>query len=321
MILNKKNLKKIKGDASFRIFFRKKNKLKNSIIVYAERKKKKNLLIYDSINKIFIKNKILAPKLFHENYRENYIEIEDFGNKTIFNVLNKKKINKLKLFKKIISLLVKVQKIKNYKIKNFQKKNYSIPVYSKSLLFKEASLFLNWYVPDIIPKKKIPNINKELQKIIMILLSKIRLANNTFVHRDFHISNLMPYKNKIAIIDSQDALFGNRAYDLASLIDDVRFKTSNKLKNLIFKHYLNLNKNKFNHDYFKNDFEILSVLRNLKIIGIFTRLASRDKKKKYLKLIPYTWKLIEMRLKNDSKFKDLKNCLEKNFPNKIRIKK
>jgi len=102
MILNKKNLKKIKGDASFRIFFRKKNKLKNSIIVYAERKKKKNLLIYDSINKIFIKNKILAPKLFHENYRENYIEIEDFGTKTIFNILNKKKINKLKLFKKII---------------------------------------------------------------------------------------------------------------------------------------------------------------------------------------------------------------------------
>ena len=37
---------------------------------------------------------------------------------------------------------------------------------------------------------------------------------------------------------------------------------------------------------FKNDFEILSVLRNLKIIGIFTRLSKRDKKNKYLKLIP-----------------------------------
>ena len=43
---------------------------------------------------------------------------------------------------------------------------------------------------------------------------------------------------------------------------------------------------------FKNDFEILSVLRNLKIIGIFTRLAIRDNKKKYLKLIPYAWILI-----------------------------
>ena len=37
----------------------------------------------------------------------------------------------------------------------------------------------------------------------------------------------------------------------------------------------------------------------MKIIGIFTRLAIRDKKKKYLKLIPYAWKLIELRIKNN----------------------
>ena len=36
----------------------------------------------------------------------------------------------------------------------------------------------------------------------------------------------MEYKKDIAIIDSQDAVFGNLAYDLASLIDDVRFKTN-----------------------------------------------------------------------------------------------
>ena len=40
----------------------------------------------------------------------------------------------------------------------------------------------------------------------------------------------MMVKNKIGIIDSQDALIGNKAYDLASLIDDVRFKTSKKFK-------------------------------------------------------------------------------------------
>jgi aminoglycoside/choline kinase family phosphotransferase len=45
-----------------------------------------------------------------------------------------------------------------------------------------------------------------------------------FVHRDFHVSNLMNLK-KNRIIDTQDALIGNKAYDLASLIDDVRFKT------------------------------------------------------------------------------------------------
>ena len=52
------------------------------------------------------------------------------------------------------------------------------------------------------------------------------------------------------------------------------------------------------------------MLRNLKIIGIFTRLAVRDRKKKYLKLIPYAWSLIKLRSKSDSYFKDLNNLLK-----------
>ena len=86
-----KNLIKIKGDASFREFFRKNNNNYTSIIVFAKKEKFKNLLVYDSINKILNKNKILAPKLYNEKYSKNYIEIQDFGNETIFNKLNEKK--------------------------------------------------------------------------------------------------------------------------------------------------------------------------------------------------------------------------------------
>jgi MurNAc alpha-1-phosphate uridylyltransferase len=118
----------------------------------------------------------------------------------------------------------------------------------------------------------------------------------------------MVVKNDIGVIDSQDALIGNKAYDLASLIDDVRFQTSVALKKKIYNFYLKTQK-KLNKKYFKNDFEIISVLRNLKIIGIFTRLAVRDNKKKYLKLIPYAWKLIKLRSQNDN-FKDLNNLLK-----------
>ena len=122
---------------------------------------------------------------------------------------------------------------------------------------------------------------------------------------------MMFYKNKIALIDSQDAVLGNPAYDLASLIDDVRIKTSNRFKSNILKVFFSKFKYK-NESQFINDFEILSVLRNLKIIGIFTRLAKRDKKRKYLKLIPYAWKLIDNRIKNNPNFHDLKNFLQKN---------
>ena len=128
----------------------------------------------------------------------------------------------------------------------------------------------------------------------------------------------MLIKKGIGLIDSQDALVGNRAYDLASLIDDVRFKTSKSLKKRIFNYYLKEQK-KIDVRKFKNDFEILSVMRNLKIIGIFTRLAIRDGKKDYLKLIPYAWKLISIRINENQVFEDLKNLLIQKFKKKLNV--
>ena len=318
MKLNKEKLKKLKGDASFRLFYRKKNNKKTSIIVYSSKEKEKNLLIYDAINNLLIKNKILAPKLYYESYKKNFIEIEDFGNDTVFNLLKKKKYNKIRLYKKSINLLNKIQKIKKDKTKNFKGINYKIPIYDNKKLSQEADLFFDWYVKKILPKDKLPKFNFLIKKEIKFLLSKIKLKNNTFVHRDFHVSNLMKYKNKLAVIDTQDSSIGNRAYDLASLIDDVRFKSSKKFKNSMFEYYFGLNKKSINKEIFLNDFEIMSVLRNLKIIGIFTRLALRDKKKKYLKLVPYAWKLIELRMSSNKIFNNLRNILEYNFPKKIR---
>ena len=165
-------------------------------------------------------------------------------------------------------------------------------------------------------KKKKNKFIKEFKRIIKKLTFNLKLKNNVFVHKDFHVSNLMLVNNQIGVIDSQDALIGNMAYDLASLLDDVRFKTTISLKKKIYNSYIKKQK-KLDLKKFKNDFEILSILRNLKIIGIFTRLAVRDGKKNYLKLIPYTWKLINLRINENKIFYDLKSLLNQNFKNKL----
>ena len=318
MQLNKSKIKKIQGDASHRTFYRKKNVNKKSIIVFAIKEKEKNLLIYDAVNRLLIKNKILAPKLYNESYEKNFIEIEDFGDDTVFSLLKRKRGNKINLYKRSIDLLIKIQKIKQNKTKNFKGKIYNIPIYNNTKLLAESKLFLDWYAEKYIPKSQRLNLDIKIKKQIKFLLSKLKSKNNIFVHRDFHVSNLIRYKNHLATIDTQDALIGNRAYDLASLIDDVRFKSSNKFKDNIYNYYLKFNKKKIDKNVFQNDFEILSVLRNMKIIGIFTRLAVRDKKKVYLKLIPYAWKLIELRIKNNKIFYELKKILDSNFSKKIR---
>ena len=312
-----KNLKEVKGDASFRKFFRKRDKKISSIIVYTKEDKSKNLLVYDAINKILIKNDVLAPSLYKENYNKNFIEIQDFGDETVYKTLKNKSNNKLILFKKIIKVLNQIQSIKSKSIKNFKKKNYIIPKYNKEVLIKEANLFCEWYAEKSLSKNINKKFSKKFSKIIKKLISSLKLKNTVFVHRDFHVSNLMLVNNKIGVIDGQDALIGNKAYDLASLIDDVRLKTSRSLKNKIYELYISKQK-KLNKIKFKNDFEILSILRNLKIIGIFTRLAIRDGKKDYLKLIPYAWFLINMRINDNKVFIDLKKLLNENFNGKIK---
>ena len=307
-----KDFKEIKGDASFRKFYR--NIEKNSIIVFANREKIKNLLIYDSINKVLIKNNIVAPKLLSQSYKKSYIEIQDLGNKTIYQIFSKNKKNQYLIFKRVINVLNKIQLIKDKKIKNFKNTFYLINEYKNKILLDETKLFSYWYVSKKLNKKKVMIFNSKFNKEIKILLSKLNYKNDTFVHRDFHVSNLIiNFKNQIGLIDNQDALYGNKAYDLASLIDDVRYKTSNLLKDKVYKYYLNTNK-QINADKFKNDFDILSVLRNLKIIGIFMRLAERDKKRKYLKLIPYAWKMIDIRLSKSKDLYNLKLLLALNFP-------
>ena len=182
-------------------------------------------------------------------------------------------------------------------------------------MIEEANLFCNWYIKKRLKKKDKISFIKRFKKIIKKLSLSLQLKNNVFVHRDFHVSNLMLIKKGIGVIDSQDALIGNKAYDLSSLVDDVRFQTSISLKKKIYNYYLNTNK-KINRKKFKNDFEILSVLRNLKIIGIFTRLAIRDNKRDYLKLIPYAWKLIELRIYQNRIFDDLSILLKQFFRKK-----
>ena len=263
----------------------------------------------------------MSPKLFTHNLEKGIIVIEDFGDTTFHKVLLKKK-KKITTYKKIVDLLLKIQKIKaKSKIKSIVTKPHRIKIYSNKHLHKESDLFFNWYLPLFFKKKKVLSIKKKTRKILSKLYKKLNFPNTCFVHKDYHAENLMKVGKKIGIIDNQDALIGNPAYDLVSLIDDVRIKTSKKLKNQIYNYYIKKTPKfrKNNSEKFLEDFNILSIQRNLKIIGIFSRLFIRDKKDKYLKLIPYAWELLEMRIRSEF-FSELKKNLDSYIPRKIRKK-
>ncbi len=121
----------------------------------------------------------------------------------------------------------------------------------------------------------------------------------------------MVNKKTFGLVDSQDAIIGNPLYDVASLIDDVRIKLPNNIQEDLLKFYHVKSKlKKENYQNLKNDYDILSIQRNFKILGIFVRLSKRDNKSSYLKYLPHTWNLIIRRLKNPI-FKNFKLILNK----------
>jgi len=312
-------LKKISGDASFREFYRLKKGSNTSIIVTAKKERLKNLITYMVVNKILSKNKIRAPRLISNHYEHNIMEITDLGERSFYNLVIKKK-NKFNDYKNLIKIIIKLQNIKlnrNYRLGKFK---INFQNYSVKNLHKESDLFFDWYLKYCFKSSKLKIIKNVLKKELTKIYKKLYFKNNVFVHRDFHASNVMVNKNKFGLIDSQDAIIGNPLYDVASLIDDVRIKLPLNLQNRLFNfYYINSKFKKEKYQNLKNDFEILSVQRNLKILGIFVRLFKRDGKSNYLKYLPRTWNLIEKRLKNPV-FKNL-NLILKKYLNIKKLKK
>jgi aminoglycoside/choline kinase family phosphotransferase len=296
-------IKEIKGDASFRKYFRIYLKNKSYILASAEREKKSNILNYVLVNKFLDKKGINAPKVIDYDYKNGLALLQDFGDKTYLKLIKKSK-NKFYDYQSLIKYLIKIQRI------NFRTNIFRFKKYNFRILKKEIDLFFIWYLPHMLKIKNNSQI-KRLRQLLLSILKNNFINNNYFVHRDFHISNLMEYgdgsQNKIGVIDSQDALIGSRAYDILSLIDDVRIKTNPDLKQKLLNYYLLLAKKEknFNIKQFKKEFSILSVQRAMKIIGIFSRLFKRDKKSRYLKLIPYTWTILNKRLE-DPIFKEVR---------------
>jgi aminoglycoside/choline kinase family phosphotransferase len=325
-LVNGKNLmqykiKKISGDASFREFYKIEKNSKFTILVKANKDKFRNLIIYAAINELLIKNKIRAPKLVQEYFAKNMMEIENLGSHSFLEHIKKKK-KKFNDYKKLIELVIKLQKI-NFK-KNIKFKNNKIRVkkYNLSELHKESDLFFDWYLKNNSKKKEFTKNKTKIKKELNVLYKKLYFQEMCFVHRDFHASNIMVKNKKFGLIDSQDALRGNLLYDVVSLIDDVRIRLPIKLKSSLFSYYLSKTskiKKKTEKLLAQNDFDILSVQRNLKILGIFVRLFKRDHKLNYLKYLPYVWELLELRLKNPI-FVNLKYLLNKAVPKKKRKK-
>jgi aminoglycoside/choline kinase family phosphotransferase len=166
-----------------------------------------------------------------------------------------------------------------------------LPDYDRALLERELNLFPDWYLAK--ERRLTPaTADREMLRAAFEALLANNLAQpRVYVHRDYHSRNLMACEPAPGVIDFQDAVYGPITYDLVSLLRDAYVRRDEEeVLDLAVRYWEKARKAglpvRADFGDFYRDFEWMGAQRQLKVIGIFARLAHRDGKQRYLADIP-----------------------------------
>ncbi|MFT6531083.1 MAG: aminoglycoside/choline kinase family phosphotransferase [Limimaricola cinnabarinus] len=144
-----------------------------------------------------------------------------------------------------------------------------------------------WYAPglDLDP----------LQSALRDALERHAPEASVLALRDYHAENLIwrPERastDRIGLLDFQDALRAPPEYDLVSLLRDARRDVSEDLRAAMIARFASATGR--DAKQVAAACAVLGLQRNLRILGIFARLARRDGKTRYLALMPRVWNQI-----------------------------
>jgi len=249
-----------------------------------------------------------APKILAQDLTNGFLILEDFGNDTFTNLLNKGE-SEFNLYQKGIETLIRIQD-------KVVLPDSGIPLYSFERLMNEVMLLPNWF-GKALPGGLSDTAIAEFKEIWEELIRKLEGLPNTLVLLDYHADNLMiTLGGDCGILDFQDARIGPVGYDLMSLLEDERRDVSPNVRKELIELYFK-KRPTVDTPLVRESLPIITMQRHTKVIGIFVRLFLRDKKEKYLKMIPLVWELTERHL-DEPIFSAYKNWIQKYIPEKVR---
>jgi N-acetylmuramate 1-kinase len=293
------------GDASFRHYFRAVRGKDVAILMDAPPPEdpKPFIAVSDYLNQ----HGFSAPAVLAADLDAGLVLIEDFGEIRMRETIDAAPEMERPLYRDTVALLVEIAKTPVMKLKP-----YSIAEYQR-----ELSLFTEWYCPAL-------NIPVDVDGYVALwdrLLGQVVAGQEApvTVLRDYHAENIMLVAGRegtarLGLLDFQDALAGHRAYDLVSMMQDARRDVAPEIEAEMLAFHREIANPS---PEFEAAYHILGVQRNLKILGIFTRLWKRDDKPRYRAFQPRVWGYLERSLEHPA-LGEMKDWLNRNVPLKRR---
>lgn len=202
-----------------------------------------------------------------------------------------------------------------------ERATYRLHPYDIRAQMIEADLLASWFWPHAYGREIEAELRAEYGALWLDLLPLTQPARRVWTLRDYHSPNLLWLPERVGIkrvglIDTQDAVLGHPAYDLASMLQDARVDIAFAWADELFEHYCSLRPG-FGREEFETAYAILGAQRAAKILGIFARLSKRDGKHGYLRHMPRVSRYLERGLQHP-RMSGLKAWFEKHLPASVR---
>lgn len=274
---------RIPGDASFRGYHRLTVGGNKFIVMDAPPDK-------ESVNAFITVDKLMAgvvhvPTIFAVDETQGFVVLEDLGDTDFADVISNDvsgyKAETKRHYRQAMNEILAIQQI------NIKDAQAILPYYDEVLLRREMGLFTDWFLPyiGVAFTRETEQLWQDVQADIV---KQVTAQPQVVVHRDFHSRNLMILENtdRLGVIDFQDAVIGAYTYDLASLLRDAYIDFDENWVTTQLDTYYQLANIEKSLAAFTIDFNMMSMQRHLKVLGIFVRLFERDGKERYLANLP-----------------------------------
>ena len=294
-------IEQVSSDASFRNYFRAIDDEKGSFIVMDSDPSLENNEKFIGVSSLLNQISMPIPFIFEEDNSGRYFLISDLGQKTLFDYRKESKTEGF--YDRAIELLVFMQA-------NGSSLMNQLPQYDDSLLHSEMELFKEWFCFHELGLSVRQLEKIDFDPLFNDLTQRANHQDRVLVHRDFHSRNIViSDKEKLGLVDYQDAVCGPITYDIVSLLRDCYVKIDlPEMHDMLRMYYDHLVKNQMTNkplNEFMIDFDLMGAQRHFKAIGIFSRLKHRDNKEAYMNDIPLTMSYLKYLSKQYEMIDDL----------------
>lgn len=276
--IKQKKLVPVTGDASLRRYFRVHTESVSWILMDAP-PGSEDITPFVHVDSLLRTAGLHAPEIIAIDHQQGFILLEDLGDDLYRDLITDDSADSLfsEAFATLLAMATSVD-------------STELPAYNRNRLTKELELFPDWWLGRHLGIELSCSQHDTWEAMCTRLLRSAEDQPQVFVHRDFHSCNLLKTShNSPGIIDFQDAVCGPLSYDLVSLLWDRYISwPRNRLEGWIetFRQQSGI---KINAGDWLRICDWMSLQRNLKVVGIFSRLAHRDHKPGYLEMIPRFW--------------------------------